>query len=74
MKAMMVITVSGLYKDGRVGQALGIDFTANIIQMHTLANVSSRILNGTISVNITQLAQTKAIRIVARICESIDND
>lgn len=52
MEAVVVVTVPGLDKDGRVRETFGVDLTSNIVKMNSLANVSPGVLNGRISVNI----------------------
>jgi hypothetical protein len=36
MEAVVVVAVAGLHKDGRVGEALRIHLTTNIVQVHPL--------------------------------------
>lgn len=42
--------------------------------MHPFADVSARVLNRRISIHIAQLAQTKPITIIRRICESVNHN
>lgn len=71
VEAVVVVTVAALDEDGRVRQALGIYLPPHVVKVDTLAYVASGVLNGTVAVYVTQLAEAEAITIVGRVGEAI---
>ena len=53
VKPMAVVTIPALNKNGRITQAFSINFSTNIIQMNAFSNVSSCVLNGWVTIDIT---------------------
>lgn len=74
MKTMMMIAVSRLHEDRRVGQTFSVNLATHVIQMHTLAYVSPRVLDSRVSIDVRQLSEAESVGIVARICETVDDD
>ena len=75
MKAMNVVTISTLHKDGRVTEAFSKNLSTHIVQMHTFTNMSPCTFNGWIAIYIRQQTQTESLWICCVwICESIYKD
>lgn len=73
MKAVAMIAIAALYENGRIGEAFDKYLAANIAEMHTFADVLACILDGTVTIDIAELAKAKAIGIVGRIGETVHN-
>lgn len=70
----MIVAIAALHENGRIGETLGIDLTANVVQVNAFADMPTRVLDGAVAIHVAQLAQTEAIRIVGWICEAINDD
>lgn len=71
MKTVRVIAIATLDKNSTITQALSKNLSSNVKQVHSFSNVASDILNGGVSVDIGEQAQTKPVSIHAWVCISI---
>lgn len=69
---MMVIAVAALNEYGRIGSVFGVDFTANVDQMDTFADVSSCLFDCAVTVDVAELTKAETASVVARVGKSID--
>ena len=60
MKTVVIVAIAGLDEDGRVGQTVGKDFAVDVAKLNTFSDVSSRIFDCRISVDVRQLAEAKS--------------
>lgn len=74
MEAMPMVAVAALHKDAAVAQTFSIHLTTHIVQMNTLSNMSPRVLDGRIAVDIREQTKTEAVMVVGGVGESIHND
>ena len=63
MKAVTVVTIPTLYKDGRVAKAFSINLSTNVVKVHTFSNVSSCALYGRVTIDIRQQTQAESLRV-----------
>lgn len=56
---MSVVAVARLNKDGRIGLALCKHFIAIVIKMNTFANVTPRVFDGRVPIDIGQLSKAE---------------
>jgi hypothetical protein len=61
VKPMVIVTIAGLNKYGRITETFSVDFPTNIVEMNTLANVSTGVFNGRIPVDITELTKAEPV-------------
>lgn len=54
MPAIALVAIWGLNENGRIAQAFGKDFAADVIEPDSLADVTSRLFNDWIAVNVRQ--------------------
>ena len=73
MEAVRRIAVPALDKDRRVAQALCKDLPANREEVDALADVSSGVLNGRVTVHAGQETNTETVSGGGGVCESIHN-
>lgn len=73
MPTITLVTIGGLNENGRVAQALGKHFAADVVEPDSFADVTSRLFDDGIAVDIRQQTEAKALR-VARICEAVNGD
>lgn len=72
VEAMMVVAVSTLDENAGVTQTLCIDFSSNIIQVDTFANVATRVFNSGVAIDVGEQAQAEAVLVVGWVSESIN--
>lgn len=73
MEVAFVIEISALHKHSGIGEVPGVNHSVDVCQLDASADVPSSRFDGTVPVDVAQLAQTKAIGIVLWIGESIDS-
>jgi len=71
---VVVVAVSRLHEDGSVGEALGEHFATHVVKMNALADMSARVFDGRVSVDVGQEAETESVVVVGRIGEAVDDD
>lgn len=71
---MVMIAVATLNEDGCVGQTLGVNLSAYIIQMYPFPYMASSVFYCRISVDIAKLTETESVAVIRGICEAIDDD
>lgn len=64
VEAMLVVAVSALHKDAAVAHTLSIDFSPDVVQMHTLSYVSPGVFYGGVSVDIRKQSETESVPII----------
>lgn len=74
MEAVVMVTVATLDEDGGVRQTLRVHFTSDIVQMHPLPYVTSRVLDRRVPVHITELTQAEPVAVIRGVREAIDDD
>lgn len=75
VKCVVVVAVARLHKDRGIGQAFRVHLTAHVVQVHSLAYMSSCVLDGGVSIDIGQLTETEAVVVfVGRIGEAVNDD
>ena len=52
VEAVVVVAVAGLDEDGGVGETLGVHLASDVVEVDTFANMSPRVLDGGVTVNI----------------------
>ena len=73
MPSVALITVGRLHENGRIAEAFGKHFAADVVEPHTFADVTSRLLHHRVAIHVGQQAQAEALRI-AGIGEPVDGD
>lgn len=74
VESVVVVAVAALHEDGRVGQALGVDLATDVIQVHSLSDMTTCVFDCTVAVDVAQLAQTEAVRVVRGVGEPVHDD
>lgn len=74
VEAVVVIAVTRLHKDRTVRQTLGVHLAIHIVQMYTLADMTSCVLYGRVAVDVAKLAKTKTIVVATRVGKTVNND
>ena len=74
-KALRIVEVPRLHKDGRVRLAGGIDLHIGVDEADALAYVAASVLDGGVAVHVGQLAQAEAVVVVhGRVGEAVHKD
>lgn len=73
MPTIALIAVRALNENARIAQTLGKHFAADVVQTDALANVTARLLDHLVAIDIGQQPQTEALRI-GRIGETVHGD
>jgi len=66
VEPMVIVAVSGLDKNSRIGQAFCVHFSTYVIQVNTFSDVPPSVFNGGVPVHIGQLAQTEPVVVLVR--------
>ena len=74
MESVMEITVPTLHEDGGVTETLCEHFTAHVIEVYSLTDVPTRVLDRGIAVHVGHTTQTKPVRGCVGICEAVDDE
>lgn len=71
VEAMMVVAVSALYENAGVAEALGVDLSADIVEVHAFADVPAGVLDGGVAVDVGEQAQAEAVLVVGGVSEAV---
>lgn len=75
VEAVVVVAVAGLHEDSRVTEAFSVDFAADIVEVDALADVSTGVLNGRVSVDVGKLTKTESVVVlVGGVSEPVNDD
>ena len=74
VESVMIVAVARLNEDSTVGQALSVDFTADVVKVDSFADVTASIFDRGIPVDVGKKAQAKSIGVGRRVREAIDDD
>ena len=61
----MIITISRLDENGRIGQTFGVDDFLVEAQINASSDVTTRVLDGRVAVDVGQLAQAESVVVLA---------
>jgi len=74
VESMVVVTVSRLHKYGRVAEALSIHLATHIVEVNSLPNVPSCVLDCRVAVHVGQLSQAEPVVVlVAGVREPVND-
>jgi len=75
VEAVVVVAVARLDEDGGVTEALGIDFSTDIVEVDALADVSAGVLDGRVPVDVGELPEAEPVVVlVGGVGEPVDDD
>lgn len=74
VKSVVMIAITGLHEDGRIGQAFRVNFTVDVIEMDAFTDMAARIFYRRVTIDVAQLTQAETIAIITGIRKAIDND
>lgn len=75
VKPVVVVAVSRLHEDGRVAEALRVHLPTHVVEVDALADVSARVLDGGVAVDVGELAEAESVVVlVGGVREAVDDD
>jgi len=74
MESVVIIAITRLDENGSVREALGKHFTAHVVKVDAFADVSPRVFDGGVSIDVREETETESVVVVRGIREAVDND